>query len=133
MPLDREKLTKVLAMTTSPVSHEALAAIRTANAMLTRENMTWEDVLTVAPTNMRISITRGPIDEDWVAPHLKDKVVIDLMFRCVFSAPHSNNDPFWKFMDSIHQRWLQHGNLSQGQYSALKRSYQRATTTTPAV
>ena len=43
--LDREKLAKVLALTTSNLPHEALAAICRANRMIAAANMTWDKVL----------------------------------------------------------------------------------------
>lgn len=130
--MDREKLIKVLALTSSDVDGEALAAIRTANKILAAEGTTWGDLLKEPPrTTINISTGRTPAagtyksDEDWVPPHLKDQVIINMMFRAVYAQPRGTADDFWKFVDSIHERWRKHGNLSQGQYAALKRSYQR--------
>lgn len=125
--MDRAKLVKVLALTTSDVDGEALAALRAANKMLAADNMTWADLLTERPRHVTVSMTREPYkaEEAWVPPHLKDKVMIELMFRAVFAQPRSDNEEFWQFMDSIHNRWRKHANLSQGQYSALKRCYSR--------
>lgn len=128
--MDRERLTKVLALTTSDNDAEALAAIRKANDLIKAEGLMWSDVLQVSNV-VNITLQRpgaGPPAaqaEDWVAPHLKDKVVIDLMFRAVFSQPRSDNEEFWTFMDSIHHRWDRHENLTQGQYNALRRCYNR--------
>lgn len=129
--LDRAKLTKLLAMTTSDSDGEALNALRLANRMLTAEKLTWEEVLSAPAGNMlTVTVTRHPgpgafQDADWVAPHLKDRLVIEIMFRAIFAQPRSDNEEFWQFMDSIHNRWQQYHNLSQGQYDALKRSYNR--------
>jgi hypothetical protein len=65
VPLDRQKLVKLLAMTTSDKDPEALAAIRLANAMLDREKMTWGDVLKEAGTTLNIVLTRYKADDSW--------------------------------------------------------------------
>ena len=122
-----------MGLTTSNNDHEALAALRKANEIILGEKSTWAEVLAQAAANhVTVTVNRynnmatgGDPHEEWIAPHLKDKVTIDLMFRGVFTQPRSSNEEFWQFMDSIHHRWRTHGNLSQGQYMALKRSYQR--------
>lgn len=136
MPLDRERLTKLMGLTTSTNDHEALSALRKANEIIKGEKLTWNDLLAEAPMRqVTVTVNRYPThqpyqsDGDWVSPHLKDKVMIDLMFRGVFAQPRSSNEEFWQFMDSIHQRWVTHGNLTQNQYNALKRSYQRVAKT----
>jgi hypothetical protein len=43
--LDREKLAKLLALTTSPNPHEAASAMRKANSLRDEAGMGWEDVL----------------------------------------------------------------------------------------
>lgn len=127
MPLDRDRLTKLMGLTTSSNDHEALAALRKANEIIAGEKSNWREVLDATPgRTLTVTVMR---EEDWVAPHLKDKVMIDLMFRGVFAQPRSDNEEFWQFMESIHDRWNRHGNLSQGQYNALKKSYQRVTRT----
>lgn len=129
--MDREKLTKLLALSTSTNDNEALAAIRMANAMLAKDKVTWGEIMAAGGTVVNLAIKRAPAagvyqaDEDWVAPHLKDPHVIEHMFRAVFAQPRSDNEEFWQFMDSIHNRWRQYGNLTQGQYNALRRCYNR--------
>lgn len=128
--MDREKLAKVLAMTTSPVSHEALAAVRMANKMLTDAKMTWGELLAAGGTTVNIALKRASPDgfhdsEAWFAPHLKDKVTITLMFRALFSQPRTGNEEFWRTMDSIHHHFETHGVLTQGQYQALRNCYRR--------
>ncbi len=119
-------------MTTSDNDGEALNALRMANKMLAAEKLTWDEVLaaTGSQVNINIGYKRGPYAEpykaeaDWVAPHLRDAVIIDLMFRTIYAQPR-NNDEFFQFVDSVHNRWQKHGNVTQGQYQALQRSYQR--------
>lgn len=125
--MDREKLAKIMAMTTSPVSHEALAAVRMANKMLAAEKLTWEEVIASGgKTTINIDLRRRPPDEEsWIAPHLRDKVTIELMFRALFSQPRTGNEEFWQTMDSIHHHFETHSALTQGQYQALRNCYIR--------
>lgn len=127
--MDRARLAKLMAMTTSDHDPEALAALRMANAMLVKEKLTWAEVLapgTVVNIGLGRNNFRAPAtDEDWVPPHLQDKPVIEMMFRAVYAQPRSDNEEFWQFMDSIHHRWETYGNLSQGQYNGLRNSYKR--------
>lgn len=122
--MDKQKLAKVLALTASDKDGEALAAVRMANRILAMEGLTWLEVISPVPTT-RVTVTAYKAEEDWVPPHLKDKVTIEIMFRAVYAQPRSDNEEFWQFMDSIHHRWNKYQNLTQGQYTALKRSYQR--------
>lgn len=132
--MDKVKLTKLLGMTRSSSDGEALNAMRMANALIEAAGSTWEEVLKDAdPARVvTVTVTRHGFqqdlkpDETWIAPHLKDKVIIDLMFRAVYATDVSAwpND-FRKFMTSIHERWHKYGNLTQGQYNALKNCYNR--------
>lgn len=127
MPLDREKLGKLLALSASDNEHEALGCLRAANRMLKAENMTWADVLAGPEKSFRVTIAREPFtaEENWVAPHLKDKVMIDLMFRSVYSQPRTGNEDFWRWLDDIHNKFETYGHLTQAQYRGLRNSYQR--------
>jgi len=64
--VDREKLVKLLAMTTSKNDHEALAALRMANKLLSAEKLTWREVLDAGGPNVRISIHRWGFSSDVV-------------------------------------------------------------------
>jgi len=130
--VDRDKLVKLLAMTTSSSDGEALNAMRMANSLIKAAGKTWAEVF-ASQTTINIHAPRSGFRapqaysdvEDWVPPHLQDKVVIDHMFRAVYAQPRSDNEEFWQFMDSIHNRWTKFGNLTQGQYNALKKCYNR--------
>jgi hypothetical protein len=56
--VDREKLAKLLALTTSDNDHEALSAMRAANRMLREVGKIWEDVLEGPERVLSISISR---------------------------------------------------------------------------
>lgn len=130
MPLDKAKFVKVMALTTSDKDGEALAALRIANKMLAAEKMTWGEVLTGVSRELKVSIQREyTADEPWVSPHLKDKVMINLMFTSVYSQPRTGNESFWQWLDDVHEKWIRYGQLTQGQYTALRNSYKRVVRT----
>lgn len=120
--MDREKLAKLLAMTTSDNDHEALAALRMANKMLTAERATWGEVLAAGGASVRITLQREPYqpEENWQPPHLRDKVIIDQMFRVVYAQPRTGNEELWQFIDSVHQWWQDKQFLTPRQYAAIR-------------
>lgn len=131
--LDRDRLIKILGLTTSSSDGEALSALRKANEIIAGENMTWEEVLAQPVGNVvNITLTRGAPQahykqtDDWVAPHLKDKVTIDLMFRAIYTQPRTGNEDFWQWVDNVHNHFNQHGQLTVGQYQAIQKCYRRA-------
>lgn len=133
MPIDRDRLVKILGLTTSSNDGEALSALRKANEIIKGENLTWSDVLAAAPTTtINISLRRGAPQThyegeqaDWSPPHLRDAVMINMMFKAVFSQPRTGNEEFWQFMDSIHHWFEEHKSLTQRQFNALRTCYQR--------
>lgn len=131
MPLDRDKLAKLLGLATSDNDHEAIGALRAANRLVKAEKMTWEEVLAGPEKSFRVSVQRRPYtaEEDWVAPHLKDKVMIDLMFRTLYAQPRTGNEEFWRWVDAVHHKFDQYGQLTPGQFVALRKCYQRVSRT----
>lgn len=126
MPLDRVKLAKLLGLATSDNDHEAMGALRAANRLVKAENMTWEDALAGPEKAFKVTITRAhQDDEHWVAPHLKDEVMIGLMFRSLYSQPRTGSEDFWRWVDDVHAKWEKYGQLTQGQYQALRNCYRR--------
>lgn len=128
--MDRVRFVKLMEMTASDNDGEALNALRMANKMMAAEKLRWGDVLQ-QERSTTINVVMRPRTEDglqesgdWVAPHLKDTHVIELMFRTVYATPM--NDGFRQFIDSLHQWWLQHKQLTQRQYNALRQAYTRA-------
>lgn len=125
-------------MTTSTHDGEALNAMRMANKMVTDAGTTWQDVLgqggvremhiTLRPGQAWSSRAQQAPQEDWgaPAPHLKDKVIIDMMFRGIFAQPRVGHEEFWQTMDSIHGHFQKFGALTAGQYRAVQNSYRRA-------
>jgi hypothetical protein len=66
--LDRVKLVKLLNLTQSQATHEALAAARAANKMLAAEGVTWDDVINGGP---RVRVTVITNHDDLVAEALR--------------------------------------------------------------
>lgn len=130
--LDRERLIKIMGLTTSSSDGEALSALRKVNEILAGEKLSWAEVLAPQGSVVNITLQHTPpqshykAEEDWVAPHLKDKVTIDLMFRAIFSQPRTGNEGFWQWMDSVHQWYQEHGSLTPKQYQPLRQCYQRS-------
>lgn len=118
-------------MTTSDSDGEALNALRMANKMMAEEGVRWPDVLQ-EERKVTVTVSRAPWDpessyrpaEDWVAPHLKDAVTINLMFKTIYGTQMT--DDFKMFVDSVHARWKKFGQLTANQYNAIRRCYTRA-------
>jgi hypothetical protein len=127
MPLDLERLTKLMAMTTSDKDPEALAAVRMANKMLSGLKMTWGDVLKVVPPEVKMTIfAQTQHEANWDEPaYLSDKVQIDLMFKSIYSAPRTGVEDFWRVVDGIHQSYVTHGRLTAAQYKIIRHCYSR--------
>lgn len=132
--LDRTRLAKLLALTTSDNDAEALAAMRKANEIVKGENLTWAEVVTVdAQPLINIMVQRRtpattPVDgddKDWSPPHLAEATIIDPMFRAIYATPRTGSEDFWKWLDSVHEQWRTKQRLSPGQYQALRRCYNR--------
>jgi transcriptional regulator GlxA family with amidase domain len=124
--IDRRKLLLLLNLTASDNDNEALASLRAANRLLKSADTDWETVLLPPERSVRITVQREAApQEDWVPPHLKDKVMIDLMFRSIYSQPRSGNEGFWQWLDDIHEKFRRFGQLSPGQYLTLRKCYQR--------
>lgn len=130
MELDRTRLAKLLGLSSSSNEHEAAGAMRAANKLVKDAGETWESVLAGPERSFRISIQRASpmqAEEPWVAPHLRDRVMIDLMFRTVYAQPRTGSEDFWQGIDTMHNSFTQHGLLTQGQYVLLQKCYKRLT------
>lgn len=134
MSIDRARLAKLLAMTTSDNDGEALNAVRMANAMIRSADKTWDQVLQTE-TVINISMARSQPserpynaedDKDWVPPaHLTDKIMIPAMFRAIYNQPRTDNEEFWQWLDSVHQQWIDRQRLTPKQYQGVRRTYAR--------
>lgn len=129
--LDRTRLAKLLALSTSSNDSEALAAARKANEIVKGAGLSWEEVLAPQAGNLvTVTVNRGAPHgyyrptEDWEPPHLRDKVVIEVMFRSLYASGVAGTE-FGKFVDSVHEQFLARGRLTAPQFEAIRRAYQR--------
>jgi len=140
--LDRDRLAKILAMTTSENDGEALSAVRRANKIIKDAGLAWTDVL-AQQSVVTINIGKRnpppgafglepddwkPPAEDWIAPHLCDQTVINEMFRAIWATETKENtdDGFWSWLSSVEGHWQRHANLTPLQYQGLRRAHLRA-------
>lgn len=131
--LDRERLAKILALTTSEHDGEALSAIRKANEIIKGEKLTWDEVLVqVTGTVINIRASRYPANgdqyeptESWTPPHLTDAPVIEMMFRTIYSTPIDGTE-FGKFIGGVYAWWQKNKVLTPKQYQAVRTAYNRA-------
>lgn len=134
--MDLDRLAKLMGLTTSDQDGEALNAIRMANKLLAAEKTTWSEILGTERQNIRISITRSPMqetyqsEENWCPPHLKDQVVLNQMFGVIYKGLGPADTGFKEFIDSVHKYYRTHGAVTNGQYQALRRAYNRASRAT---
>lgn len=111
---------KLMRLTTSDQDGEALVALRKANAILMEANLDWEDLL-------RSKVTVRQTDQQ---PKPTGKVFnnaneINKMFEALFKkVPESS--PFRSgFLNSLHEWWEDKGFLTEKQYNAVLKSYER--------
>jgi hypothetical protein len=116
---------KLLNLTTSPFDHEALSAIRMANAVLARNNHTWEDllqgkvVMIEPPEEPKPRTTRG----DGFGTRHYDGAEINAYFDTLLNSPSTGSFRDW--VESVHDWWEKKGFLTEAQYNSLKRSATR--------
>jgi hypothetical protein len=126
---------KLMMLTTSEHDHEALVAIRKANAMLAQANVNWEEFLTAVeatrsqaappkPQTKSPSRSEDFSDVGMTGDRYTDADTINRLFEACFSnTPRSSS--FREFLDSVHTFWEINGYLSKAQYEAIQRSAQR--------
>ncbi len=118
---DRDRFIKIMMLTSSPSEGEALNAIRMANGLLMAANLNWEEFLGArgadagagAETKPRARKTQRHTSGD-----------IEEMFEGV-SQGLDPDSSFYRFIESLHTWWEEHGFLTDKQYEALKNSYER--------
>jgi hypothetical protein len=135
-PIDLDKLSRVLQLSTSDNDNEALACIRAANAMLKARDLTWESL--IRPSTRQTSNAPkqehhpDPSVADWGSndrpyargPDSATKTEIETMFTAVlFSVTGGPRD----FLESLHTQWKEKGWLSDKQIGALRKFYANAT------
>jgi hypothetical protein len=126
---------KLMMLTTSEHDHEALVAIRKANAMLAQANVNWEEFLTAveatrqqaAPSKPQTrSANRSEDFEDVGQSGGKytDADTINHLFDQAYRQTSSTSS-FREFLDSVHTYWEVNGYLTKAQFEAIQRSASR--------
>jgi len=128
---------KLMEMTTSSNDSEALVAVRKANAMLGRIGRSWTELLEGKVTMMpgspfeaipdpfakeqpkRPKSASGPRHDSTTDPD------IDSMFDALLVGPRRITTSFRAFVEDVHDWWQNKGFLSHGQFSAIKKAYDR--------
>ena len=104
----KNRLLKLLRLTTSPHDGEALAAIRKANEMLSSRKLEWASlILPTAPPPKQKSSARDD--------------VIEQMFDFLESARLSESSR--EFVESLRDYWDRLGDLTEKQHAALTKTY----------
>jgi hypothetical protein len=115
---------KLMGMTTSSNDGECLNAIRMANAQLAKIDQTWEELLAGKvrmisdsvfgdapdPRKRSTKSTVRHTDADQINP------IFEHLLR-------ETKGSFRGFVESVHEWWEEKGYLTDGQFTALKRSY----------
>jgi len=108
------KLVKVLGMTGSIHDGEAVAAIRRANDMLSKEKLTWESFFSeLTAGNFTIPDGRRPKEKP-LEPTIKEMFEVCL--------PKVKGPPR-EFLQSIYRFWGENDYLTRKQESALRKFY----------
>ena len=117
-----EKFIKLMKMTTSPNDGECLNATRMANALLLEANLDWEDFLRGKATVVSgdgASLKSVNSDKKYT-----NSIEIDGMLNSVLSSINRGTS-FYKFMESLRDWWESNQFLTEKQYNALRKCYER--------
>jgi hypothetical protein len=119
---------KIMARTTSDNDHEALAALRAANALLKEESLTWERVLSRS-INVIQEVEQAPDDDTYRHHHgapsksrvqvMLDAALLAEAERKAASIPRLSRRSR-EFVESIHTFFEEKGYLTDGQRDAIK-------------
>ena len=107
----KEKLAKLLALTTSDNDNEALSAIRTANVILERDNLAWEDVL--------LGTTKRTQFNDSYADYESTEEIEEMLSTCIQNV----NGSAFDFIDSLYRFYNSRGYLTPKQIRSLRKFY----------
>lgn len=131
--LDRERLIKLMMMTTSTNDAEAVAAVRKANSLLASEKTNWSDFINGVPSPRPAPPPRPPMrpagrgTSEAAARHdrpqsrFTDKEIP----RMLSSLLRDSKGGFRDFVESINDHWCNKGYLTERQYEAVVNAYER--------
>lgn len=120
--MDRNKMTKLLALTASDNDGEALNAIRAANRILKKEKLSWEKFLDVAGSKQKSQDAHGFYRPPWGPQHGVNftKVSVEEMLNVCLDKVTS--DSGWAFIKSLQDQFRER-NLTFKQILALEKFY----------
>lgn len=118
-----EKFIKLMMMTTSPNEGEALTATRMANALLLEANLNWDEFLRgkVKITNQAAG---GSASGSFTGKKYTNSDDIERMLDAVLKNVRSGTS-FYTFIKSLSDWWEDNAFLTEKQYNALRKSYER--------
>jgi hypothetical protein len=114
----RDRITKLLNLTTSPNDNEALSAMRMANESINKSGLTWNVLIgdfqeTKATPKPQQSKTNSYSPEN----------TIEEMFEFIYENAWDDFD--FSFIDSIQEWYESSGNLTYKQVKGLKSIYEK--------
>ncbi len=116
-----EKFIKIMKLTQSDQDGEALNALRMANTILVEANVSWEELLR-AKVAVTSSVAAQAVPQ--TGKHYTNKEEIEEMLKGVLSGMATGSS-FYSFIKSLDDWWTEKGWLTEKQYNALRKSYER--------
>ena len=113
---------KLLNLTTSSFDHEALSAIRMANAVLARQNHTWEDLLAGKVVMIAAPDSKIVGEKSATGTRHYNGAVINAYFN---SLSRRDLGTFQDWVNSVREWWDTKGFLTEAQFTTLKRAAMR--------
>jgi hypothetical protein len=109
---DFKRLKGMMDRTTSENDNEALVALRAANRLLTRENLTWTRVL---DRSVNIAV---PFESRSTAEGKTDNEEMEALFDVALSKTRPGG--FQDTLQSIYDQWQTHGRISARQRQVVE-------------
>lgn len=116
-----EKFIKLMMMTTSPNEGEALTATRMANALLLEANLNWDEFLRGKAKIISNTIAGT---QRYSGKKYQNASEIEAMLEAVLRNTKPGKS-FHSFIKSLSDWWEDNAFLTEKQYSALRKSYER--------
>jgi len=116
-----EKFIKLMMMTTSPNEGECLNAVRMANSLLMEANLNWDDFL-----RGKAKIIGGSASSQTIFTGKKYDNADDIerMLDAVLQNVGKGTS-FYNFIHSLKEWWEDNSFLTEKQYNALRKTYER--------
>lgn len=116
-----EKFIKLMMMTQSSSEREALTAIRKANGLLMEANLNWDEFLR---GKAKIDGSAISNQASYGGKKYQNAVEIEAMLNSVLSIIKQGTS-FYTFIQSLNEWWEGNGFLTEKQYNALRKTYER--------